>query len=142
MVAESTAFRTPVVERPSTQDTSARRFTQSAEEPLSSAQWQHFNLTVKLQLKAIVRGFSWTTMPITWQNRRGEAEDQGTEQPLLFHRRVRLAQTSLQPRRLLAARCRGAMRRPPVKTLRGPNIQVELTIDNYATRTEFNMAAD
>ena len=35
----------------------------------------HFNLTVELPLKAIVRGFSWTTMPITWKNRRtGEAK--------------------------------------------------------------------
>jgi len=31
---------------------------------------QHFNLTVELPLKAIVRGFSWTTIPITWRNRR------------------------------------------------------------------------
>lgn len=30
----------------------------------------HFNLTVELPLKAIVRGFSWTTMPISWRNRR------------------------------------------------------------------------
>jgi len=30
----------------------------------------HFNLLVELPLKAIVRGFSWTTMPITWKNRR------------------------------------------------------------------------
>jgi dolichol-phosphate mannosyltransferase len=30
----------------------------------------HFNLTVELPLKAIVRGFSWTTVPITWKNRR------------------------------------------------------------------------
>jgi dolichol-phosphate mannosyltransferase len=30
----------------------------------------HFNLTVELPLKAIVRGYSWTTMPITWKNRR------------------------------------------------------------------------
>jgi dolichol-phosphate mannosyltransferase len=30
----------------------------------------HFNLTVELPLKALVRGFSWTTMPITWKNRR------------------------------------------------------------------------
>lgn len=35
----------------------------------------HFNLTAELPLKAIVRGFSWTTMPITWKNRRtGEAK--------------------------------------------------------------------
>ncbi len=30
----------------------------------------HFNLTVELPLKAIVRGFTWTTMPVTWKNRR------------------------------------------------------------------------
>jgi dolichol-phosphate mannosyltransferase len=30
----------------------------------------HFNLTVELPLKAIVRGFSWTMLPITWRNRR------------------------------------------------------------------------
>ncbi len=35
----------------------------------------HFNLTVELPLKAIVRGYSWTVMPITWRNRRhGEAK--------------------------------------------------------------------
>lgn len=36
-------------------------------EPLISP---HFNLTVELPLKAIVRGYSWTVMPITWRNRR------------------------------------------------------------------------
>jgi len=30
----------------------------------------HFNLTVELPLKAIARGFTWTTMPVTWRNRR------------------------------------------------------------------------
>ena len=35
----------------------------------------HFNLTVELPLKAIVRGFSWTVIPVTWRNRRtGEAK--------------------------------------------------------------------
>ena len=35
----------------------------------------HFNLTVELPLKAIVRGYSWTVMPITWRNRRtGQAK--------------------------------------------------------------------
>jgi dolichol-phosphate mannosyltransferase len=36
-------------------------------EPLISP---HFNLTVELPLKAIVRGYSWTVIPITWRNRR------------------------------------------------------------------------
>lgn len=30
----------------------------------------HFNLTVELPLKAIVRGYSWTVTPITWKNRK------------------------------------------------------------------------
>jgi len=35
----------------------------------------HFNLTVELPLKAIVRGYSWTVIPITWRNRRsGESK--------------------------------------------------------------------
>ena len=35
----------------------------------------HFNLTVELPLKAMVRGYSWTVVPITWRNRRtGEAK--------------------------------------------------------------------
>ena len=36
-------------------------------EPLLS---RHFNLTVELPLKAMIRGYSWTVMPITWRNRR------------------------------------------------------------------------
>jgi dolichol-phosphate mannosyltransferase len=35
-------------------------------QPLLSA---HFNLTVEIPLKAIIRGYSWTVMPITWRNR-------------------------------------------------------------------------
>lgn len=30
----------------------------------------HFNLTVELPLKAIVRGYTWTVIPIMWRNRR------------------------------------------------------------------------
>lgn len=30
----------------------------------------HFNLTVELPLKAIVRGYTWTVCPISWKNRR------------------------------------------------------------------------
>jgi dolichol-phosphate mannosyltransferase len=36
-------------------------------QPILSA---HFNLTVEIPLKAIIRGYSWTTIPITWRNRR------------------------------------------------------------------------
>jgi len=35
----------------------------------------HFNLTVELPLKTIVRGYTWTMTPITWRNRRtGESK--------------------------------------------------------------------
>jgi len=35
----------------------------------------HFNLTVEIPLKAIVRGYTWTVIPISWQNRKyGEAK--------------------------------------------------------------------
>jgi len=35
----------------------------------------HFNITVELPLKAIVRGYSWKVVPITWRNRRaGESK--------------------------------------------------------------------
>jgi len=35
----------------------------------------HFNLTVELPLKAIVRGYTWTVVPTTWRNRRsGQAK--------------------------------------------------------------------
>ncbi|HEY5811420.1 MAG TPA: glycosyltransferase family 2 protein [Terrimicrobiaceae bacterium] len=30
----------------------------------------HFNITVELPLKAIVRGYSWVVIPVTWRNRR------------------------------------------------------------------------
>jgi dolichol-phosphate mannosyltransferase len=30
----------------------------------------HFNLLVEIPLKAAVRGYSWTTTPISWRNRR------------------------------------------------------------------------
>jgi dolichol-phosphate mannosyltransferase len=35
----------------------------------------HFNLTVEIPLKAIVRNYTWTVIPISWQNRKyGEAK--------------------------------------------------------------------
>ena len=30
----------------------------------------HFNLTIELPLKTIIRGYSWTVVPITWRNRK------------------------------------------------------------------------
>jgi len=30
----------------------------------------HFNLTIEIPLKAMVRGYSWAVMPISWKNRR------------------------------------------------------------------------
>lgn len=35
----------------------------------------HYNLTLELPLKTLVRGYSWTVIPITWRNRRaGESK--------------------------------------------------------------------
>ena len=59
----------------------------------------HFNITVEIPLKAIVRGFSWTTIPITWRNRRTgtpKLKIQGDGQPLSFHLPLRLARKILQ----------------------------------------------
>lgn len=44
-----------------------RKKTLEGVQPLISP---HFNLTVELPLKAIVRGYTWTVVPITWRNRR------------------------------------------------------------------------
>jgi dolichol-phosphate mannosyltransferase len=44
-----------------------RRTTVDGCRPLLSP---HFNLTVELPLKAIVRGYDWKAVPITWRNRR------------------------------------------------------------------------
>ena len=44
-----------------------RRTTLDGLRPFLSPQ---FNLTVELPLKTIVRGYSWTVIPITWRNRR------------------------------------------------------------------------
>ena len=64
----------------------------------------HFNLTVELPLKTIVRDYAWTTMPITWRNRESgvEIEDQGNGQPLFVHLSVCVAGEVLQPRGLPA----------------------------------------
>jgi len=35
----------------------------------------HFNLTIEIPLKAVVRGYTWKSLPITWRNRRsGDAK--------------------------------------------------------------------
>ena len=44
-----------------------RRTVIEGSQPLLAA---HFNMTVELPLKAIIRGYSWTVLPITWRNRR------------------------------------------------------------------------
>jgi hypothetical protein len=45
----------------------------------------HFNLTIELPLKTIVRGYTWTTIPITWRNRRtGEPKLKLKEMGSLF----------------------------------------------------------
>ena len=62
----------------------------------------HFNLTVELPLKAIVRGHSYAIVPISWRNRKAgvEALDAGDGQPLPVHRPLRAARAPSEPRRL------------------------------------------
>ena len=40
----------------------------------------HFNLTVEIPLKAIVRGYSWTVVPVTWRNRCSDQPKLKTEE--------------------------------------------------------------
>ncbi|MEH2235904.1 glycosyltransferase [Nostoc sp.] len=44
-------------------------YRQEVIEGISPLVSHHFNLTVEIPLKAIVRGYSYTTIPITWRNR-------------------------------------------------------------------------
>ncbi len=65
----------------------------------------HFNLTVEIPLKAVVRGYSYAVVPVAWTNRRyGDSKLKlpGDGQPLPVHRPLRVARTSPQPRRLPA----------------------------------------
>jgi dolichol-phosphate mannosyltransferase len=47
-----------------------RRYVVDQLQPLLS---NHFNLTVEMPLKAVVRGFSYAVVPVTWRNRRDGA---------------------------------------------------------------------
>jgi dolichol-phosphate mannosyltransferase len=47
-----------------------KAYRRTAIEGISPLLSQHFNITVELPLKAIVRGYSWAVIPITWRNRR------------------------------------------------------------------------
>ena len=63
----------------------------------------HFNLTVEIPLKAIVRGHSYAVVPISWRNRTAghvEALAPGDGQPLPLHRPVRASRAASEPRRL------------------------------------------
>ena len=62
---------------------------------------QHFNLTVELPLKAIVRGHSYAVVPISWTNRAAgslQARSQGDGLALPLHRAARLAGASPRAR--------------------------------------------
>ena len=69
-------------------------------QPLLSA---HFNLTVEMPLKTIIRGYSWTVIPITWRNRRtgsGQIENSGNGQPLSIYMSLLVAGEISESRRL------------------------------------------
>jgi hypothetical protein len=55
---------------------------------------KHFNLTVELPLKAIARGYTYSVIPISWQNRRhglSKLKLQEMGEPLPLHRALRVA---------------------------------------------------
>ena len=63
----------------------------------------HFNLTVELPLKAVVRGFSYAVVPVTWTQpgaRDIQAQAAGDGQPLPVHRALRVAGVASEPGRL------------------------------------------
>ena len=63
----------------------------------------HFNLTVELPLKAVVRGYSYGIVPISWtqpQSRGLQAAPERDGQPLPLHRPLRLPRAPPEPRRL------------------------------------------
>jgi dolichol-phosphate mannosyltransferase len=72
----------------------------------------HFNLTVELPLKAIVRGYNFAITPISWRNRKYGVAKLKIKEPLFFHLRLRVAGEILQPRRLPAE----VALRPPTVT--------------------------
>ena len=65
----------------------------------------HFNLTVEIPLKAIVRGHSYKVIPdlvAKPQGGRVEAVPSGDGKPLRLHRPLRAARAASEPRRLPA----------------------------------------
>jgi dolichol-phosphate mannosyltransferase len=47
-----------------------KMYRKSVIEGVSPLLSHHFNLTVEIPLKAIVRGYSYSVLPITWRNRK------------------------------------------------------------------------
>ena len=74
-------------------------------QPLLSA---HFNLTVEIPLKAIIRGYSWTVHADYLAQpayRRGQVENSGDGQPLSVHLSLPVAGEASEPRRLQERIC-------------------------------------
>ncbi len=79
-----------------------RRYVIDQIQPLLS---NHFNLTVEMPLKAVVRGFTYAVVPVTLDQppaRRLQAQAPGDGQPLRVHRPLRVARVPPEPRRLPA----------------------------------------
>ena len=81
----------------------------------------HFNLTVELPLKAIVRGYSWTVIPITWRNRRAgvaklKIKEMGAR--YMFIVLYVLAREIFQPRRFPQGRGRRVLKPPALTAAR------------------------
>ena len=76
----------------------------------------HFNLTVEMPLKAVVRGHSYAIVPIRWTQPRARATSKlaapGDGQPLPVHRALRLPRAPPEPRRLPASGLSGCAAGP------------------------------
>jgi dolichol-phosphate mannosyltransferase len=80
-----------------------RAYRRSAIEGCRPTLSPHFNLTVELPLKEIVRGFSWTVIPVTWRNRRfghSRLKNSGNGQPVSVYLPLYLAGEIFQQGRL------------------------------------------
>ena len=63
----------------------------------------HFNLTVEIPLKAVVRGYDFAVVPVSWTNRQHgvsklQLQEMGSRYAV--HRPLRVARASSEPRRL------------------------------------------
>ena len=101
----------------------------------------HFNLTIEIPLKTIVRGYSWTVIPITWRNRRsgfpssrfGRWAAVICSSPCIAGWGNSSRAATMWPRRDLEPWRTGFLA-PPPRTLRGSAIQLRVFVATLLRR--------